>query len=118
MDVNSINALPDDMKLTFCKLLKHAYSIDSRCQKLVLQLLKLVGDYVVDDDLGNSQDENAPSQHHNTPAPNDACNDNLPGCYFLFLFFVIYLIIALIILYLFLVDGVDPVYCSQYELHN
>ncbi|CAO2165562.1 unnamed protein product [Urochloa humidicola] len=30
LDVNSVSALPDNMKVIFCKLMQHAYTIDSR----------------------------------------------------------------------------------------
>jgi len=42
MDVHAVNSLPEDLKSTFCKLLTHAYSIDTRAQKLILDLIKLV----------------------------------------------------------------------------
>ncbi|CAL5083223.1 unnamed protein product [Urochloa decumbens] len=59
MDVQSFNAMPDDMKLTFCKLLQHAYSVDSRSQKLVLDVIKLFSQF-------SNEDFSAPSnEHHN-----------------------------------------------------
>ncbi|KAG2549937.1 hypothetical protein PVAP13_9KG279800 [Panicum virgatum] len=42
MDVHAVNSLPEDLKSTFCKLLTHAYSIDTRAKKLILDLIKLV----------------------------------------------------------------------------
>jgi len=104
LDVHSVNALPDNLKSCFCKLLTHAYSIDSRSQQLVLDLMKLVADSVATDDDNNdeysSQDVNAASQHQNSPndvTVKDAGNFlSLP---FLFLIFLVFLYVLLIIFY-------------------
>ncbi|CAL4990031.1 unnamed protein product [Urochloa decumbens] len=69
MDVSSVNALPDDMKTIFCKLLKHAYSIDRRSQNLVLDIMKLVSKSEHHDDLGNPHAHKAPSiEVHGEPS--------------------------------------------------
>ncbi|CAL5021993.1 unnamed protein product [Urochloa decumbens] len=57
MDVQSFNAMPDDMKLTFCKLLQHAYSVDSRSQKLVLYVIKLFSQPSNEDFSATSEDK-------------------------------------------------------------
>ena len=82
----------------------HAYSIDTRSQQLVLDLMKLVADSVATDDDNNdeysSQDVNAASQHQNSPndvTVKDASNFlSLP---FLFLIFLVFLYVLLIIFY-------------------
>jgi len=107
LDVHSVNALPDNLKSCFCKLLTHAYSIDSRSQQLVLDLMKLVADSVATDDDNNdeysSQDVNATSQHQNSP------NDVTVIFYVLFLIFLVFLslpflfLIFLVFLYVLLI---------------
>ncbi|KAG2660207.1 hypothetical protein PVAP13_1KG412915, partial [Panicum virgatum] len=42
LDVNHVSAMPDSLKSVLCKLLNHVYSIDSRIENLVLDLLKLI----------------------------------------------------------------------------
>uniref|UniRef100_A0A0A9DJP0 Uncharacterized protein n=1 Tax=Arundo donax TaxID=35708 RepID=A0A0A9DJP0_ARUDO len=44
MDITSLANLSTDLKSSFSTLLEHAYSVDSRAQTLVLNLLKLVVD--------------------------------------------------------------------------
>lgn len=71
LDVHSVNALPDNLKSCFCKLLTHAYSIDSRSQQLVLDLMKLVVDTIATGDENikedSSQHVNAATQLQNSP---------------------------------------------------
>ena len=71
LDVHSVNALPDNLKSCFCKLLTHAYSIDSRSQQLVLDLMKLVADTIATGDENikedSSQHVNAVTQLQNSP---------------------------------------------------
>lgn len=139
MDVNSMNGLPDEMKTTFSKLLKHIYSSQSRSEKLVLELLRLIGQSfdAFDNVLDHSQDVTPP----NDAVPSERCvNENnsselphmtTPGiqgnvCYFLsFIGFFIYFILfdSNTLLYVFIcfqsenvVD--DGVLCSQYEIHK
>ncbi|CAL5083948.1 unnamed protein product [Urochloa decumbens] len=75
LDVNTVSALPDDMKVTFCKLMQHAYSIDSRCQKLVLQLVKLFADAPADEDLDNSDVHASPAEQRFSN-PKSGCEDD------------------------------------------
>jgi len=69
MNVQSINSLPDDLKATFCALLKHVYSIDSHSKNLVLDLIKLLADSFGDDDLGTAPSGSGP--HGNSPVFKD-----------------------------------------------
>jgi hypothetical protein len=45
LDLQAVQSLPDEFKVTFCKLLQHAYSIDSRVMELVLKITKIYADY-------------------------------------------------------------------------
>ena len=58
LDANSISSMSDVMKSTCSSLMQHAYSIDSRISKLVLDLLKLISHAFDDDDI-------APNSVHN-----------------------------------------------------
>ncbi|OQU92353.1 hypothetical protein SORBI_3001G331401 [Sorghum bicolor] len=49
-DVNSINALSDDMRLTFIKLWKHVYSVTKMSQHLVLEVIKLLSEGIENDE--------------------------------------------------------------------
>ncbi|PUZ57678.1 hypothetical protein GQ55_5G448200 [Panicum hallii var. hallii] len=49
LDVNHISSMPDATKSVFCKLLKHAYAINSRTEKLILDLIKLIANACEDD---------------------------------------------------------------------
>ncbi|CAL4928291.1 unnamed protein product [Urochloa decumbens] len=64
MDIQCINALSDDMKVTFCNLLQHAYSVDSRSQKLVLNVIKLLFESTHEDQAISSE-SNATQQTAN-----------------------------------------------------
>ncbi|CAM0144675.1 unnamed protein product [Urochloa decumbens] len=75
LDVNTVSALPDDMKVTFCKLMQHAYSIDSRCQKLVLQLVKLLAAAPADEDLDDSDVHAFPAEQP-LSNPKSGCEDD------------------------------------------
>ncbi|XP_039841596.1 uncharacterized protein LOC120701852 [Panicum virgatum] len=90
MNVQSINSLPDDLKATFCALLKHVYSIDSHSKNLVLDLIKLLADSFGDDDLGTAPSGSGP--HGNSPVFKDDGEINA--------------------------DVNDDVPLSQYELHK
>ncbi|CAO1947031.1 unnamed protein product [Urochloa humidicola] len=82
LDVNSVSALPDDMKVIFCKLMQHAYSIDSRCQKLVLQLIKVFATSDADRDFGNSHVHTSLSEPPNPTTMSGRENDttkSIPG---------------------------------------
>jgi len=45
-DINSMNALSDDMRLTFVKLWKHVYSVTKMSQLLVLEVIKFLSETV------------------------------------------------------------------------
>ena len=49
-DINSMNALSDDMRLTFIKLWKHVYSVTKMSQLLVLEVIKLLSETVEKDE--------------------------------------------------------------------
>lgn len=49
-DVNSLNALPNEMKLTFIKLWKHVYSVCKMSQSLVLDVVRLLSETLEEDD--------------------------------------------------------------------
>ncbi|CAL5032171.1 unnamed protein product [Urochloa decumbens] len=68
MDIQCINALSDDMKVTFCNLLQHAYSVDSRSQKLVLNVIKLLFESTHEDQAISSE-SNATQQTANGKSP-------------------------------------------------
>ena len=63
LDANSISSMSDVMKSTFSSLMQHAYSIDSRIPKLVLDLLKLISHAFDDDDIAPNSIHNPSSQH-------------------------------------------------------
>ena len=62
LDANSISSMLDVMKSTFSSLMQHAYSIDSRIPKLVLDLLKLISHAFDDDDIAPNSVHNPSSQ--------------------------------------------------------
>ena len=62
LDANSISSMSDVMKSTFSRLMQHAYSIDSRIPKLVLDLLKLISHAFDDDDIAPNSVHNPSSQ--------------------------------------------------------
>ena len=62
LDANSISSMSDVMKSTFSSLMQHAYSIDSRIPKLVLDLLKLISHAFDDDDIAPNSVHNPSSQ--------------------------------------------------------
>ena len=49
-DINSMNALSDDMRLTFIRLWKHVYSVTKMSQLLVLEVIKLLSETVEKDE--------------------------------------------------------------------
>ncbi|CAL4929460.1 unnamed protein product [Urochloa decumbens] len=80
LDVSSVSVLPDDMKVIFCKLMKHAYSIDSRCQQLALDLIKILAEDVQDKEQGDMPFSQPPLSEPNEPRQlkeNTTTMDNL-----------------------------------------
>jgi hypothetical protein len=65
LDVNHISSMSDAMKSIFCKLLKHAYAIDSRTEKLILDLIKLIANVCEDDGFGSNPGNISSGQHTN-----------------------------------------------------
>ncbi|KAL6630538.1 hypothetical protein ACP70R_028611 [Stipagrostis hirtigluma subsp. patula] len=63
MDITSLASLSDDLKKSFSTLLQHAYSVDSRTQNLVLNILKLLSDNCDDD----AEDEENPLPSQKVP---------------------------------------------------
>jgi len=78
LDVNHVGAMPDVLKSAFCKLLNHAYSIDSRTEKLVLDLLKLICHAFDDEDSGhNSPQANCVGDDERINISPDSKSENL-----------------------------------------
>lgn len=72
-DVNAMNALSDDMRLTFIKLWKHVYSVSKMSQVLVLEVIKLLSESV-------QNDENFGYQSHGVDAsPICSQRDGIPA---------------------------------------
>ncbi|RLN11233.1 hypothetical protein C2845_PM09G07380 [Panicum miliaceum] len=63
--VNYISSMPDAMKSIFCKLLKHAFAIDCRTEKLVLDLIKLIANACEDNGFGSNPGNGSSSQDTN-----------------------------------------------------
>ncbi|KAL6646917.1 hypothetical protein ACP70R_015611 [Stipagrostis hirtigluma subsp. patula] len=63
MDITAIASLPNEMKLTFSSLLQHVYSVDTRTQNLVLNILKLVADAATQESqqVGVKVDQSSPT---------------------------------------------------------
>ncbi|KAL6851549.1 hypothetical protein ACP4OV_020482 [Aristida adscensionis] len=69
MEITSLASLFDDLKKTFATLLEHAYSVDSHTQKMVVTMLKLIADFVNDDNSENCEcsNRNSASVLHDKP---------------------------------------------------
>lgn len=75
MDVNSFNGLPEPMKHSFCNLLNHVSTINSRTEKLVLDLVKAIAEEVDTDDNNVVLSPHATPSNEHIPSP-EAVNAN------------------------------------------
>ncbi|RLN21958.1 hypothetical protein C2845_PM07G26960 [Panicum miliaceum] len=78
LDANSISSMPDVMKSTLSKLLNHAYSIDSRAQKFVLDLVKLISHAFDDEDVPQNSVGTPPTHPGNHEQVAEGTNQS--GC--------------------------------------
>ena len=126
MDVHAVNSLPEDLKSTFCKLLTHAYSIDTHAQKLILDLIKLVVHCFDEEGSGTPPAEttcadNTPNLHPEDTKDNSAelnvSTDGAIGVFSL-LIFSLFNFNVMIYNFFLLLDGDNLGYSSQYELQR
>lgn len=76
LDVNHVSAMPDSLKSVFCKLLNHVYSIDSRIENLVPDLLKLIANAYENNDRGSNHDNATSTQHPNVHEVDEEMNSS------------------------------------------
>ncbi|KAL6661086.1 hypothetical protein ACP70R_000470 [Stipagrostis hirtigluma subsp. patula] len=68
IQITSLSSLSDELKKSFATLMEHAYSVDSRAQKLVLNLLKLLTEYEPEKSEEQVNDCSQNGQHLCTPS--------------------------------------------------
>ncbi|XP_039774940.1 uncharacterized protein LOC120642467 isoform X1 [Panicum virgatum] len=68
--------MPDLLKSMFCKLLNHVYSIDSRIENLVLDLLKLIANAYKNNDRGSNHENATSTQHPNVHEVDEEMNSS------------------------------------------
>ncbi|KAG2573382.1 hypothetical protein PVAP13_7KG237555 [Panicum virgatum] len=64
------------LKSMFCKLLNHVYSIDSRIENLVLDLLKLIANAYKNNDRGSNHENATSTQHPNVHEVDEEMNSS------------------------------------------
>uniref|UniRef100_A0A0A9E5I1 Uncharacterized protein n=1 Tax=Arundo donax TaxID=35708 RepID=A0A0A9E5I1_ARUDO len=82
MDITSVANLPENLKMTFSQLLQHVYSIDSRTQDLVLNLLKVISDNCPrdDDEDINTNGVNASADNYNSRSEDIMAQKDCSNC--------------------------------------